>query len=184
MIKHHTVNAFSCTAVGAVGAVGKPGIESGIVGSGAKEGHKTVKDYCKAYTKCCGRSYHREHCAQHIGADKCKAEYGYAPQNIACADKHLAFANLVRQSTHKHGGQCCGNGRSRNHKRYVGGGSGKHLVDKYVKVHIFHNPCHLTGKAAQHKCQPEFGGKFCFHINAPLWRKLVYLKYTTIFVFC
>ena len=41
---HHGVDAFGLAPVGMVGGVGEPGVEAGIVGGGAEEGHDAVHD--------------------------------------------------------------------------------------------------------------------------------------------
>lgn len=158
--RHHGVVALDAAAVGLVAPVRQPGIVGGIVGGGAKEGHDAVHDdhQADAQGKCRCRTAGQW--CQDIHADKRKAQDADAPDHIAQADKQLALAQFVRQGTHQQGGHRGGHGAGPHHQRDVCRRGVKHLVDKYIEIHIFHHPGHLTDQAKdQHGC-PKFASQF------------------------
>ncbi len=160
---HHGVDALGTASVGVVGAIGEPGVEGGVVGGRAEEGHDTVKDNDQRHTYRCGGSHHGEDRLDPALFQENETKDGYAPENIAARDEHLALAQLVGERAHEDGGEGCGDGAGGDHGGDVGGGGVEHLVDEHVEVHIFHHPGDLSYQAENGEGDPEMGRELCFH---------------------
>ena len=85
--RHHGVQTFRKTTVGVVRGIGKPGVEAGIIGAGAEEGHHAVQNDGQTHAYSRGGGHRGEEHADHIGANQGKAQNGDTPDHIAAADK-------------------------------------------------------------------------------------------------
>ena len=160
---HHGVDTLGTASVGVVGAVGEPGVEGGVVGGRAEEGHDTVKDNDQRHAHGCRGSHHGENRLDPALFQKNKAKDGHAPEDIAARDEHLALAQLVGERAHKNCREGCGDGAGGHHGGDVGGGGVEHFVDEHVEVHVFHYPSNLTDQAEDGQGDPETGRELCFH---------------------
>ena len=171
--RHHGVDALRRAAVGIVGGIGEPGIEAGVIGGGAEEGHDAIHDDDEIDADGIDRDGDPDGGGDHICPDERKAEDGNAPQQIARADEQLAAAHTVAERADEDGGKGGRDRRSGDHEADLGGGGVEHLVDKDIEVHIFHDPRDLTHQRENGKRQPEPGAELgLFHRDPAFPRKM------------
>ena len=153
---HHGVDSLRRAPVGLVRGVGEPGVEGGVVGAGAKEGHDAVQsDHQRnAQTGCHGSGAYQR--LQDVHAQKGKGPDAHAPAQIAAADKELPLAQFIRQGANEQGGHCGGHRAGTHHQGDGLGGGVKFVVDKNVQVHVLHDPGHLAHQTENDQRQPEF----------------------------
>ena len=160
---HHGVDALHGATVGVVRGVRDPGVEGGIVGAGAEEGHDTVQNDDQADTQGHGVGSHGENRLNDIHPKEAEVQDADAPEQISAADQQFAFANTVGQSADQHRGHRGGHTGSAYHHGDVCGRGTEHLVNEHIEVHIFHDPGDLSHQGKQCQCHPESGGELGFH---------------------
>ena len=154
---HHGVDALHGTAIGMVGGIRDPGIEGGIVGTGAEEGHDAVQDDDQADTQGHGIGGHGEDRLDDIHPEQAEAQNADAPDQIAATDQNFPLADPIGQGTDQHGGHRGGHAGGSHHGGNVRSGSPEHFVNEHIEVHILHDPGHLTHQGKQSQCHPEPG---------------------------
>ena len=177
--RHHGVDAFHSAPVGVVGGVGDPGVEGGVVGAGAEEGHDAVENDHQAHAQGHGIGGHGEDGHDHIHPEQTEAEDARAPDQVSAADQQFPLADPVGQGAHEHRGHRGGDAGGTHHGGDVSGGSPEHLVNEHIEVHIFHDPGHLTHQGKQGQGHPEPGRKFCLHGKTS--QRWYFIHYTTAF---
>ena len=176
--RHHGIDSLRSAPVGGIRGFGEPGVEAGIIGGGAEEGHHAVQDDHQADAHRRSGSRCREQGIDHIHADQRETPDTDAPDDIAAANEQLALTDLIGQSADEQRCYSSRRGGGRHHGGDGFGGGVEHLIDEHVEVHILHYPSYLSGETEDHQRQPEAAGLFrCFHKNQHLPNLFVWLFY-------
>ena len=152
---HHCIDTLRSAPVLPVHRVGQPSVEGCIIGGRAEEGHQAIQDDGQTDAHCRSRAGKGKGLADQVLPEQHERENGDAPQNVAAADKELPLSESVRQRTHKNGGQGGGNGRGSYHSGNIRRRGVKDLIDKYIEVHILHDPGHLAHQAEEGQRKPK-----------------------------
>ena len=152
---HHGINPLNPASVRLIPFIRQPCIVSSIIGSRTKEGHHTVQNNYKMDSQ--GR------CLQSIAADRCQdihthqseSQNRYSPHDISATDKELTLSHPIRQRSYQNRRQGCCHRTCANHHRDICRRSMKHFVNKYIQIHIFHNPSHLPDQPKQYHGNPK-----------------------------
>ena len=139
-------------AVGDIGDIRDPGVERRVVCRRAEEGHHAVEydeqgDYAPARV------------VAEIQRDGGEEHYRCAPDEIACGDERLAFAELVDEPAREDCRHRRGEGGEDDHE---GGHREVKLAPRHEEVlpelgeeHVFHHPGYLTDKPEDDSACPD-----------------------------
>ena len=142
------------------GDVRDPGVEGGVVGGGAEEGHDAVQHHHQ-HRRAVGRT------GQGASFDEGEGPDADAPQQIADDDQGLPPPQPVAEGPHHQGGDGGGDGAPGHHGGDHGRVPGDGVVQEHVEIHILNDPGDLSEQAEGQQGRPGAAAQSGFHVTAP-----------------